>query len=129
MEVCPARQRLSHRKGNRMDATSVSLIRRFAGQWVAWNRQQDRIVSYGKTFEEAKQAAAAAGESSVILTKASDKRSLRPHWLYAVAVFIALAPTTLPDSMIAALTTASSISQYSNREADDTGSERSERPR
>lgn len=80
-----------------MDSTSAGIIRRFAGQWVAWNRQQDRVISSGRTFEEAKQSAAAAGESSVILTKASSGTS-RPHWLCAVAVFIALSPGALPGS-------------------------------
>ena len=102
-----------------MDATSVSLIRRFAGQWVAWNRQQDRVVAYGRTFEEAKQSAAAAGETSVILTKASRKGSKRPHWLYAVAVFIALAPNAVPDSVLASISSApQSISQPSDQDDD-----------
>ena len=78
-----------------MDSTSASILRRFAGQWVAWNRQQDRVICSGRTFEEAKQSAAAAGESAVILKKASD-RAASPRWLYAVAVFIALSPGVLP---------------------------------
>lgn len=82
-----------------MDSSSAGIIRRFAGQWVVWNRQQDRVISSGRTFEEAKQSAAAAGETSVILTKASSGTS-RPHWLCAVAVFIALSPGALPASQM-----------------------------
>jgi hypothetical protein len=74
-----------------MDASR--LLHKYAGQWVAWNRQQDRVIATGRTFEEAKQSAAATGECSVVLKKASRKGSARPHWLYAVAVFIALAPS------------------------------------
>lgn len=67
-----------------------SVLREFAGQWVVWNRQQDRVISSGRTFDEAKLAAAAAGEKAVVLTKASRRGSLHPHWLCTVAVFVAL---------------------------------------
>jgi hypothetical protein len=75
-----------------MQSDAMAIIRRYAGKWVAWNRQQDRVISVGRTFEEAKQSAAAAGESSIILTRASPKGARRPHWLCAVAVFIAIEP-------------------------------------
>lgn len=75
-----------------MQSDAIATIRRYAGKWVAWTRDQDRVISVGRTFEEAKQSAAAAGESSVILTQASHKGSRRPHWLCAVAVFIAIEP-------------------------------------
>lgn len=86
-----------------MNFASTSLIRKYAGQWVAWSRQQDRIISTGRTFEEAKQGAARVGEQSVLLTKASDRGSRRPHWLCAVAVFIALGSSgVLPASSLPA---------------------------
>jgi hypothetical protein len=73
-----------------MEAGKV--LRKYAGQWVAWNREQDRVISSGRTFDEAKQAAAAAGEPAVILSKASPADSQHPHWLCSVAVFIAVGP-------------------------------------
>lgn len=101
-----------------MDTTSI--LRKYAGQWVAWNRQQDRVISSGRTFEEAKQSAAAAGESSVILTKASEKGARRPHWLCAVAVFIALAPGgVLPAASPVPCVAAQSASQRDIDDLDD----------
>ena len=41
----------------------------FAGQWVAWNREQTKIVGHGRTWMEARQAAADAGVSDPVLQK------------------------------------------------------------
>ena len=41
----------------------------FAGKWIAWNHEGTRIVASARTFQEAKDAAAAAGESDPILEK------------------------------------------------------------
>ena len=103
-----------------MNIASASLIRKYAGQWVAWNRQEDRIISTGRTFEEAKQGAALAGEQSVLLTKASDRSSRRPHWLCAVAVFIALGTAgTLPAASPTVASDASAASPAYSIELDD----------
>jgi hypothetical protein len=56
------------------------------GKWVAWDRDQTRIVASGHTFEEAKGAAGAAGESSVLMARVPTRVG-RPM-LYMVAVFI-----------------------------------------
>lgn len=42
----------------------------FAGRWIAWDREQTRIVATGRTFAEAKQAADEVGESEPLLAKA-----------------------------------------------------------
>jgi hypothetical protein len=41
----------------------------FAGQWVAWNREQTEIVGHGRTWMEARQAAADAGVTDPVLQK------------------------------------------------------------
>jgi hypothetical protein len=42
----------------------------YAGQWIAWDRGQTRIVASGRTFAEAKERAVAAGESDPVMAKA-----------------------------------------------------------
>ena len=42
----------------------------YAGKWIAWNHEGTRIVASGRTFQEAKDAAAAAGETDPVLGKA-----------------------------------------------------------
>ncbi|MCX7427256.1 MAG: hypothetical protein NTW96_16710 [Planctomycetia bacterium] len=64
----------------------------FANLWVAWDRNQTRIVASGPTFDEAKRAAAATGHRAIILAKVAPAprrggRSLSV--VYAVAVFMA----------------------------------------
>jgi hypothetical protein len=44
--------------------------REYAGQWIAWDRQQTRIVAHGRTFAEVQQAAVAAGERDALFAKA-----------------------------------------------------------
>ena len=44
--------------------------RKFAGQWIAWNRARTAIVASGRTLDDARRAAEAAGESAPILAKA-----------------------------------------------------------
>lgn len=66
---------------------------RNVGRWMAWDRNQTRLLAIGNTFEEAKQAAAATGEHSVTiaqLTARGPRRKLR--WAHAMAVFVAMAP-------------------------------------
>ena len=75
--------------------STINVSPEYAGLWIAWDRDQKRMVGSGHTFEEAKQAAADAGESSVILAKAPAKSLLRRarRWSQVVAVFISLVPT------------------------------------
>lgn len=44
--------------------------RKFAGQWIAWNRSRTAIIASGRTLDDARRAAEAAGESAPILAKA-----------------------------------------------------------
>ncbi len=44
--------------------------RKFAGQWIAWNRARNTIVASGRTLDDARRAAEAAGEMEPILAKA-----------------------------------------------------------
>ena len=44
--------------------------KKYAGKWIVWNYQRTKIVASGDSFVEAKQAAAAAGESKPIFAKA-----------------------------------------------------------
>jgi hypothetical protein len=62
-----------------------------AGKWVAWDREQTRIVGAGPTFSAAKRAAAEAGEREVVIAKILPRSQWRAgHFaLTVVAVFIA----------------------------------------
>jgi hypothetical protein len=63
----------------------------YAGKWVVWNRDQTKIVASGRTFDEAKRAAARAGQTAVILGKippAESRFRLSHPFTYMVAVFI-----------------------------------------
>jgi hypothetical protein len=64
--------------------------REYAGRWVAWDRNQTRIVASGDSFDEAKIAASAAGESSVLMARVPARSAARfgRPLLYMVAVFI-----------------------------------------
>ena len=67
-------------------------LRPYAGQWVAWNRDQTAIVARGSTFDEAKRAAVDAGERELILAQVPPANRWRlslPPILYTVAVFVA----------------------------------------
>lgn len=44
--------------------------REYAGQWIAWNRSRTAVVGSGRTLDQARQAAEAAGEANPILAKA-----------------------------------------------------------
>jgi hypothetical protein len=44
--------------------------KQFAGQWIAWNRDQTSIVASGRTMDDARRGAEAAGEPRPILAKA-----------------------------------------------------------
>lgn len=44
--------------------------RQYAGQWIAWDRRQTKIVASGRSLAEAIRRAAAAGESDPVLAKA-----------------------------------------------------------
>ena len=44
--------------------------KQFAGQWIAWDRRQSRIVATGRTFQDARNAALEAGETDPLLAKA-----------------------------------------------------------
>jgi hypothetical protein len=43
--------------------------RKFAGQWIAWDHEQTRIIANASTFGEARQAAFEKGEPSPVLAK------------------------------------------------------------
>jgi hypothetical protein len=43
--------------------------RRYAGQWIAWDRRQTKIIAAGRSFAEAKERAIAAGEPAPVLAK------------------------------------------------------------
>lgn len=50
--------------------TTLPIVpQKFAGQWIAWDPTQTRIVAHGQTFAAVKQAAAAAGEPDAVLAK------------------------------------------------------------
>ena len=44
--------------------------RKYAGQWIAWNRDRTAIVASGRTLDDARRGAQAAGELAPILAKA-----------------------------------------------------------
>jgi hypothetical protein len=75
--------------------TSQKLSAEFAGLWTVWDREEKRMVGSGHTFEEAKQAAVDAGESSVILARAPSASFFgrARRWTQVVAVFISLVPS------------------------------------
>jgi hypothetical protein len=76
-----------------MKPISPALLRKYAGKWVALNRQEDQVLGSGRTFDEAKQAAAATGETSIVLAKAPEATGWKgrtPRWLCIVAVFVSL---------------------------------------
>ncbi|MEX2171893.1 MAG: DUF5678 domain-containing protein [Pirellulales bacterium] len=52
------------------DQPAPLVPRKFAGQWIAWNRDRNVIVASGRTLGDARRAAQAAGESAPILAKA-----------------------------------------------------------
>jgi hypothetical protein len=69
-------------------------LRRHAGRWIAWNRQQTHIVATGQTFGAVKAAAAANGEHSVLVAQVPteyNSQTRSSQWLHVFAVFIALA--------------------------------------
>lgn len=41
----------------------------FAGKWIAWNATETHIIASGQSFDEALDAALAAGERDPVLTK------------------------------------------------------------
>jgi hypothetical protein len=70
-----------------------------AGKWIAWDRDQTKIVGWGDSFESVKRAAAQAGQREVLIAKSQPKsRWLRSqHLLCMVAVFISQAADTFGD--------------------------------
>lgn len=52
------------------DRPAPTVPKKYAGQWVAWNRARTAIVASGRTLEDARRAANAMGESAPILAKA-----------------------------------------------------------
>lgn len=63
------------------------------GRWMAWNREQTRLLAIGNTFEEAKLAAAATGEQSVTMARLTTSGPRRkPRWAHVMAVFVAMTP-------------------------------------
>jgi hypothetical protein len=69
-------------------------LQRYAGRWIAWNREQTQIVAEGTTFDAVKAAAVANGEQSVLVGHVPTEWNTRIpscRWLHVFAVFIALA--------------------------------------
>lgn len=52
------------------DRPAPIVPKKFAGQWIAWNRARTAIVASGRTLDDARRAAEAAGEPEPILAKA-----------------------------------------------------------
>jgi hypothetical protein len=52
------------------DSAAPVVPKKYAGQWIAWDRARTTIVASGRTFDDARRAAEAAGESAPILAKA-----------------------------------------------------------
>jgi hypothetical protein len=48
--------------------------KKYAGQWIALNRDQTAIIASGRTFDEVRNAAKAAGESRPVLAKVPHAR-------------------------------------------------------
>jgi hypothetical protein len=96
----PSSSRPAEGRGNQLKSVAVSSCdstaffpsaEQYAGRWIAWKRDQTTIVGTGRTFEEAKQAATAAGESAVLLARVpalQHRIRLGRPLLYIVAVFI-----------------------------------------
>lgn len=79
-------------KGQAKRGPAQQIPAEYDGQWVAWDRNQTRIIANGHTFDEVKRKAAEAGESFVILAKdMSHENRFRfcHHAVYMVAVFLA----------------------------------------
>lgn len=97
----------------------------YSGLWTAWNRDQTRIVGSGHTFEQAKRAAAAAGEQSIVLAKVPPLSSGRRVWRWSqvVAVFISLVPgiasALTEDERPESTPTVATVSTVSNEELTD----------
>lgn len=52
------------------DQTAPIVPKKFAGQWIAWNRTRTTIIASGPSFDDARRAAEALGEPTPILAKA-----------------------------------------------------------
>jgi hypothetical protein len=52
------------------DRPAPTVPKKYAGQWIAWNRLRTAIVASGRTLADARRAAEAAGESAPVLAKA-----------------------------------------------------------
>lgn len=50
----------------------IRVPRKYSGQWIAWSHDRTRIVASGRTYEDAREAAVAAGEPQAFLTRAPD---------------------------------------------------------
>ena len=70
-----------------VDSPNENGLDRYTGRWVAWNREQTRIVASGDTFEALKSEAAERGEHSILVAHVPQKRNW--HLLRVFAVFIA----------------------------------------
>jgi hypothetical protein len=83
-----SRDRFPERASQRRHQLRIS--GEYAGRWIAWDRDQTRIVASGDSFAAAKEAASAAGESSVLMARIPAHSAMRfgRPLLYMVAVFI-----------------------------------------
>lgn len=77
-------------RGNVHQRLANGISQEDPNEWVAWNRQLTRVVGKGRTFDEAKEAAAAGGECSLILARLLPRGPATSgrRVLYAVAVFV-----------------------------------------
>jgi hypothetical protein len=52
------------------DHIALTVPKKFAGLWIALNRTRTAIIASGRTLDDARRAAEAAGESAPVLAKA-----------------------------------------------------------
>lgn len=48
--------------------------RKYAGQWIAWDFAETKVIASGRSYEETLRAAKTTGESRSILEKVPDAR-------------------------------------------------------
>ena len=58
-------------RGRRQAQEPETIPRELAGRWIAWSADGLRIIGSGKTFQEAVEAATAAGDLDAIFERAS----------------------------------------------------------
>ena len=96
----PSKPAASHYLRNPGDLDLEIISRDLAGKWVAWNREQTKIISAADTFDEAKQLAADLGWREVVIGRVpslSNWRRSGCRLICVAAVFIAQMSNSLND--------------------------------